>query len=101
MQTSSVLPSRWTEVLNRMQDVVKQCLAIEIPPRLAELPPRAILPIPLPHGGRFDAVVTQAEERAAAADADLQAAADELFRWQLACQETAQELADRLRHKVE
>jgi hypothetical protein len=101
MQSSSVLPSRWTEVLNRMQEAVKQCLAIENPPRQAELPPPTILPIPLPKAGRFDVVIKQAEESAAAADADLQSAADELFRWQRACQETALELADHLRHEVE
>jgi hypothetical protein len=101
MQSSSVLPSRWTEVLNRMQEAVKQCLAIETPPRHAELPPPAILPVPLPNDARFDAVIRQGEVCAEEADASLRSTADELFRWQFACQETAQKLADRLRHKVE
>ena len=101
MHSSSVLPSRWTEVLNRMQEAVKQCLAIEIPPQHAELPPPAILPIPLPNNARFDDVMGQGDACANEADAFLQSAADELFRWQLASQETAQQLADHLRHKVE
>jgi len=101
MQTPSVLPSRWTESLNRMQEAVNQCLAIEIPARHAELPPPTILPISLPKGSQFDGVIKKAEESAAEADDDLQSAADELFHWQRACQETAQKLADHLRHKVE
>jgi hypothetical protein len=101
MHSSSVLPSRWTEGLNRMQQTVKHCLAIEIPPRHAELPPPAILPIPLPNNAQFDAVVGQGDACAKEADAILQSAADELFRWQLAYQRTAQQLADHLRHKVE
>jgi hypothetical protein len=101
MQTSSVLPSRWTEALNRMQEAVNQCLAIEIPARQAELPPPTILPISLPKAGRLDGVINKAEEIATDADADLQSVADELFAWQRVCQETAQQLADHLRQKVE
>ena len=101
MQTSSVLPSRWTEALNRMQEAVNQCLAIEIPSRQSELPPPTILPITLPQGSRFDGVIKKADESAAEVDDTLQSAADELFQWQRACQETAQKLADHLPHKVE
>jgi hypothetical protein len=101
MQTSSVLPSRWTEVLNRMQEAVVKCLAIEVPAHRAELPPPTILPIVLPKVGRLDAVAKQAAQNAAEADAVLQDNADELYRWQVACQETAQKLADHLCDKVE
>jgi hypothetical protein len=101
MQSSSVLPSRWTEVLNRMQEAVKKCLAIEVPLRHPDSPPSTTLPTSLPNASCFDASVKRAAESAAKADDDLQAAADDLYHWLVAYQKTGQKLAAHLQRKVE
>jgi hypothetical protein len=84
-----------------MQEAVKKCLAIEVPLCNPDSPPSAMLPTSTPNASRFDAVVKRAEESAAEADAGLQAAADELYHWLIAYQETGQKLAAHLQRKVE
>jgi hypothetical protein len=84
-----------------MQEAVKKCLAIEVPLPNPGSAPSTTLPATLPNANCFDAVVKRAAESAAEADAGLQAAADELYHWLIAYQETGQKLAAHLQRKVE
>jgi hypothetical protein len=101
MKSLSVLPSRWTEVLNRMQKTVEQSLAAQSPAGPLASPPPAARPVSLPSGDDLDAAIRRAGENAADAEAVLQEIADDLDGWLGASRQTGQTLADHLQQTVE
>jgi hypothetical protein len=101
MKSLSVLPSRWTEVLNRMQKTVEQWLAAQCPPGPATSPPPTARPVSLPSGDDLDAAIRRAGENAAEAEATLQEVVGDLDGWLGASRQTGQTLADHLQQTVE